>query len=112
MTDTDTPIEDLVALSKEQPDDLPQNATVADVERLIEKSRDQKVSVQELQILILRRYVRSSQWKDRKADVFGPTISERKWRDIRALTNKLLVRMDRRIALLEKLRLALSGERG
>lgn len=112
MTDTETPIEDLVAISQEQPQGLPAHPALADVEALIEKCRDQKVSVQELQILILRRYVRKNpEWKNRKADVFGPTISERKWRDIRALSNKLISNMDRRIALLEKLRAALAGER-
>lgn len=112
MTDTETPIEDLLAISKTAHNPLPQHPALADVEGLIEKCRDQKFQVQELQILILRRYVRKNpEWKDRKADVFGPTISQRKWLDIRALSNKLIANLDRRIALLEKLRAALAGER-
>ena len=103
MTDTVTPIEDLNSLSDQVTEPLPDNLSLDLIDAMIEKSRDQKVTVQELQILIARKYTY-------RAAAHGKIkISQNKWNKIRALSNRILVAMDRRIALLGQLRDRLSG---
>lgn len=102
MTDTETPIEDLLSLSDKVTEPIPHDLSLDLIDAMIEKSRDQKVTVQELQILIARKYT----W--RTASYGKTVISKYKWDKIRALVNNMLAAMDRRNALLGQLRDRLS----
>lgn len=98
-------ISDLTAIANDI-EVLPPKPSTVLIDQMIEKSRDQKVSVQELHLDFINQYGygyimgrgREPEFRDKRK------ISQRKWDSVRKLVTALLIKLERRVELLIALR--------
>lgn len=86
-------------------DPVPSGLTVDMVDRLIEKTREQKVLIQELHISFIQQYGYGYLSGGREPRTRDKTkITKAKWDNVRSLAKKILDNLDRRLELLIDLR--------